>query len=322
MDTSFPQTKPPEELREEEVSLIHPSLKLDIEDHLLVRLIETRIKSDDEYYNGKLKLDKRRKRMEEFYLGKQLDESQLDPSWQISYIDNIIWQDLETRIGIAAARLPEIVVIPPADEPTVRERAKNVEDGLTIRVLNDDIRRLVKDGIRDNHLFFTGVIKIRWDPNLGDSGDFVFEKVNPKKIGMDHTATIPHDGYTADNMEMIYEWIEEPVGVVMAKFPDKMEELKKILAIVLGTTLQMASRIRYLETWFTWFKKDGTRQEGVCWKYKNLILGKSKNPYYDIEGVEQPGSELDELGQPPDARRQKLHQHLATLFLEITDGIL
>jgi len=291
-----PTPKPTEELRKEEASLIHPSLKLDIEDNLLVRLIETRIKADDEFYNGRLKLDKRRKRMNDFWLGKQIDESQLDLSWQIPYVDNIIWRDLETRIGIAAARLPEIIVIPPSDDPTTRERAKKVEDGLTIRVLNDDIRRLVKDGIRDNHLNFTGVIKIPWDPNRGENGDFVFEKIDPRKIGMDHTATIPHDGYTADNMELIYEWIEEPVGVVMAKFPDKREELKKRLKIILGTTQQMAAKMRYLEVWFTWFDKDGTRQEGVCWKYKNMILDKAKNPYYDWEGVEKPTQ--DENGLP------------------------
>jgi len=293
----LPQIQEQEKLRKEE-SNIHPSLHLDIDDKDLIRIIKQRIIDDENFYSTELKLDKRRKKMEEFYLGKQVDTSTIDENWQLPYVDNLIWQDLETRIGLAAATLPEVECVPPNDDNVSKERAKKVERALEIRLNNENIRRLIKDGLRDNHLFLIGVIKIRWDPNLGEFGDFVFEKVNPKKISMDHRATIPHDGYTADNMEIIYEWIEEPVGLVCAKFPDKKEELLQKLKITVGTTTQMASKMRYMEIWFTWYDKDGNQQEGVCWKFKNMILGKSKNPYYDWEGIEKPTNELDENGKP------------------------
>jgi len=288
----------PTEVKQEEISLIHPSLNIDIEDNLLIRLIDQRIKADDEYYNGKLKLDKRRKKNEEYWLGKQIESGNLDESWQIPYVDNIIWQDLETRCALAATRIPDVIIVPSDDEPFARDRAKKLEQGLEVRLNNDDIKRLVKDGIRHNQLDFIGIVKIRWNDSIGENGDYVYELVDPKKIGFDHKATIPHDGYTADNMELIYEWIEEPVGLVMSKFPNKREELKREREIVLGTTLQMASKMRYLEIWFTWYDREGNKQEGVCWKYRNIVLGKAKNPYYDWEGIEKPTEDMDEYGMP------------------------
>lgn len=287
-----------EEIRQEEVSLIHPLLNLEIDDRTLVNLIDKRIRDDDAFYEKQLNLQKRRKRNRDFWLGKQIDLESLDDNFQIPYIDNIIWQDLETRAGIAAARLPEIIAIAPADNLEARMRAKKVEDGLTIRILNDDIRRLIRDGIRHNHLDFIGVIKCYWNLDRGKNGDFVFALISPDKIGMDHTATIPHDGYTADNMEIIYEWIEAPTGRVLATFSNKREELKQKLGIVKETSRQMAAKIKYLEVWFSWYDNQGKKQEGVCWKYQDLILGKSKNPYYDWEGIDQKTEELDEFGLP------------------------
>lgn len=268
------------ELQKEEISNIHPSLNVEIEDQQLVRLIDQRVKADEAFYD-KLKIKERRKRNEEFWLGKQLEDANIDKTWQLGYIDNIIWQDLETRCALAATRIPDITVIPPDESKELKDRAKNVEQAVDIRINSDSIRRLIKDGIRHNALFFTGTVKCRWDESIGDKGDFVFELVDPKKMSMDSKATIPHDGYTADNMELIYEWIEEPVSVVISKFPDKAKEIKEQAGIVLGTTLQMASKIKYLEVWFTWYDKEGNLVEGVCWKFNNLLLGKSKNPNYD-----------------------------------------
>jgi hypothetical protein len=304
MNTTQTPIESQEEVRQEEASLIHPSLDLKIEDNILLKLIERRVKDDDAFYD-KMKLEARRKKNEEYYLGKQVEVGNLDENWQIPYIDNIIWQDLEVRCALASTRIPDILVIPPADDPFHRDRARKLEQGLDVRLNNEEIRRLIKDGIRNNQMNFIGVAKVRWDDSIGKDGDYIYELVNPKKIGFDHKATIPHDGYTADNMEIIYEWIEESVSKVMAKFPDKKEELKKELEIVLGTTLQLASKMRYLEIWFTWYDRDGERQEGVCWKYKNILLGKSKNPYYDWEGVDEASDKLDENGQPTTERVMK-----------------
>jgi hypothetical protein len=287
---NYEEVKTGEELRKDDRD-INPSFSLDIDDRDLAMIIDRRIKASEDFYKDVLKLDKRRKRNEEFYLGKQVDETQLE-DWQLSYIDNLIWEDLETRSASASNTIPDVVVIPPNDDLVSTEKSKKIEKSLEIRIQNENTRRLVKDIVRDLHIHLIGVIKVRWDENLGEHGDYIFEKVNPKKIGMDHKATIPYDGYSSDNMSIIYEWIEEPVAQVVAKFPDKKDDILKKRKIIMGTTSQMAQDMKYLEVHFTWYDKDGKIQEGVCWKDGKTILDKYKTPYYDYEGIQQATNEV------------------------------
>src|SRR3990167_7353007 len=266
------------EKRIEEPVLTSEPFSLPIEDTDLITILNRKIADSEAFYKDKLKLEDRRKTNEDFWLGKQLDESQFY-DWQVPYKDNLIYQDLETRLAIASSRMPDVLVTPA--DPEKRENAKNLEQALNIKMGRDEVKRIIKGGLRDLHLYFQGVLKCRWDKT---TSDFVFDKVRPHKIIVDHTASIPEDGFTADRMDFIAEWIEEPIGVVSAKFPNKKEELLKQLAIIRQTTKQMVSKIKYLEVWFTWYDKDGNLFEGVCWKYKNIILDKMKHPYWDWKG--------------------------------------
>lgn len=45
----------------------------------------------------------------------------------------------------------------------------------------------------------------------------------------------------------------------------------------------MATKIGYWEVWFSFWDK-GVKREGVCWKYRNLILDYGIHPYYNYEG--------------------------------------
>lgn len=292
-----PEYKTEEQERQEEISVPGEGVSLPIDDNDLVSIIDKRIRDDEMFYRSVLKLDKRTKDMEDFYLGKQFDESQF-AIWQVPYKDNIIWQDLEHRIATAAGRMPDIIVTPAEDSPEKKEKARTFEKILDIKVKNDVTKRLVKDGLRNLHISLRAAIKVRWDKNRGPNGDFVFELVRPHRVGVEHTSTIPHDGFTSDNMELIYEWIEEPVGLILSKFPDKKDALFQALGIVRGTTRQMASKIKYLECWFTWYDKEGKVYEGVCWKYRTLILRKQKNPFFDWDGYEVASQETSEDGTP------------------------
>lgn len=275
------------EIKQEEVVLPEPVLELPIDDDVLLGVITKKINATESFYKDKLKLDVRRKENQDFWVGKQLDTSRFD-EWQVPTVDNMIWQDTETRIAIASGRMPDIVVTPSDQSLEAGQAAKTLEKGLRIKISSNSIKRMVKDGLRQHHINFTAAIKCRWNKNLGKNGDYEFYLCNPLAIGIDHTATIPHEGFTADNAEIIYEWIEEPVSVVLSKFPKKKEELFKALNIKTGTPRQMMSKIRYLEVWFTWYNEQGEQLEGVCWKYNNIILDKQKNPYYDWKGLQRP----------------------------------
>ena len=270
------------------------SLALDIDDALFDSVIQKKIDETEAHNRSKLKLPDRRKRNYDFWRGDQLDEGTMEP-WQVPHKNNVIWQDLEQRISIASGRMPDIVVTPADNTDEKKKSARQFQKILDIKVNNEVTKRIVKDGLRDLHNELTAAVKVRWSK---ERNDFIYELVRPGKFAVDYTATIPHDGFTADNAEMIYEWIEEPIAVVFAKFPKKKDELKALLGRVRDTERFMLSKLRYLEIWFTWYTKSGKPIECTAWKYQHLILGKEKNSTYDYEGYEKPSEDVAPDGSP------------------------
>lgn len=298
MDPSLIPEIPEEgQVKQEEPLNATEPLDLDIKDNILADVIQKKIDETEAHNKNKLKLPERRKRNYDFWRGDQLNEAELE-AWQYPHKNNLIWQDLEHRISIAAGRMPDIIVTPADNTPEKKESARKFEKILDIKVKNDVTKRIIKDGLRDLHNELTAAVKVRWDKNKGENGDFIYELVRPGKFGVDYTATIPHDGFTADNAEVIYEWIEEPIAVVLSKFPDKKDELKTMLGRVRDTEKFMLSKLRYLEIWFTWYSKSGKPIEGTAWKYKDLILGKEKNSTFDYEGYEKASEDIAPDGSP------------------------
>ena len=295
MDPSLiPEVPEESQVKTEEAVNATGPLDLDINDNILADVIQKKIDETEAHNKNKLKLPDRRKRNYDFWRGDQLNESEFE-AWQVPHKNNIIWQDLEHRISIAAGRMPDIIVTPADNTPEKAESARKFEKILDIKVKNDVTKRIVKDGLRDLHNELTAAVKIRWDK---ERKDFIFELVRPAKFGVDYTATIPHDGYTLDNAELVYEWIEEPIAVVFAKFPKKKDELKELLGRTRDTEKFMLSKLRYLELWFTWYTKSGKPIEGTAWKYQHLILGKEKNSTFDYEGYEKPSEDMAPDGTP------------------------
>ncbi len=261
-----------------------PPLHLPIEDADLVSVINDKI-SESKKHNQKIKLDERRQLNRDFWRGNQLDMTKLDLRYQVPYIDNLIYDDLETRITLAAGRMPDIITTPPREDDDAIQAAKDIEDYLQYRLTSSMMKRLIKDGLRNYHLDFSAVIKVRWDKNKGEHGDYVFELVRANRIGFDHTATIPHDGFTAENCDLIYEWIEAPLAVVFSTFPQAKE---KLMAQLGGSqsmnAKRMASKIRYKECWFRWYSDSGEMLQGKTCLYNNTVLHKEKNPYWDWDG--------------------------------------
>jgi len=272
------------------------TIELPITDQDLLAVVRSRNSVDLAFTKGVIKLDDRRKLNEDMWVGKQLDETGLY-NWQVPYKDNLIWQDLENRIAIAVGRMPQIIVTPPSGKQEDKDMAESLEKVLEIKIQNDASKRIVKDGLRQLHLYLTAAIKCRWDKNIGKHGDFIFELVNPRRLQLDTSAVIPHDGFTADNCEIISEWIEEPAGVVLSKFPKKREDLMRAFGFVRGTPRQMMAKIRYQEVWFTWYDQQGKLIEGVAWIYQSIVMDKMKNPYFDWQGYESvdENDEVEEL---------------------------
>jgi len=264
----------------EEVVVEHSPLYLPVEDAALISTI-------DEALNGarqqrsELKIDNRSKINNNFWGGIQVDEAALDRRYQMAHVNNVIYPDLENRIMLAAGRTPDIIVLPPDRDQQNVEASRSLQSVLRERIDSSTIKRLIKDGLRNLHTDFIGIIKPRWNPH---TKDFTFDLLLSEDVYFGKGSKVPHDGYTIDGSDMVFQWVEEPVKVVMAKFPGKANELMQALASQNRDKSALPSHIRYLEVHFTWYDDQGKPIEGVCWKYQNIILDKMKQPYYNYNG--------------------------------------
>lgn len=258
-------------------------LAVDISDGDLADIIDKREAETISHNKTKLHLEDRRSTMEEFWQGKQFDDSKFY-EWQVPYKNNLIYRDEETRISIISSRMPDIIVTPANQTTEKRDHARTLEQGLNLKINDDKMRRMVKNGLRQHDMYLQAALKCRWDKNIKD---FVYEIVRPQKLLVFHTSTIPEDGFTSDNMEGVIEYLERPTAQVLAEFPNKRQEIMEELGYVRGTTKQVNSKMRYQEVWFSFYSQDGTLYEGVCWKLNKLIIDKQLNPYWDWEGYEE-----------------------------------
>lgn len=256
-----------------------PELNTGLDDANLNMILDARIAESKTVYE-KMKLDDRRKKNRDYWLGNQVT----DPDG-LPYVDNVIWQDTEHRIGLAVGRMPDMIIVPGSRDMKSREKAEILQRALEMDFSTKQKKRLMKNGLRHNHIYFLGILKGSWNPNKGPYGDYEFNLVDPRKVLIGHTGTIPEEGFTSDNCDIITEIVEEPVAVVMAKFPHKRAELMQMLQT--SDPSRLASTIKYQEIWYTYHDKSGQILEGVCWRYNHVILRNIRNPYFDFQGYQK-----------------------------------
>lgn len=286
-----------------------PELQTGLSDDELNRIVDARIAESKSAYEL-LKLDERRKTNENFWAGKQYNRDEMNG---LAYVDNVIHDNTEKRISMAVGKVPDIIVIPGDGSLDGRKNTEVLERVLDIDISNKEKKRLIKNGLRHNHIYFIGVQKACWNPNKGMFGDYEFNLCDPRKLLISHTGTIPEDGFTSDNCDLIVEVVEEPVATVMAKFPGKADQLRQLLGSNDGSRL--ATTMKYQEGWYTYYNSQGQILEGVFWRFNHLVLRNIKNPYFDFTGYDKPL--YDANGQPQqNALGQVQVQHVFRNFFD------
>ncbi|HEC64649.1 hypothetical protein LCGC14_0615440 [marine sediment metagenome] len=266
-------------------TLSHGVLELNVPEKDLLRVLDMKQRESEDFFDNKLNLGKRRKKNNDYWRGKQIDYGMFH-RWQVPYVDNVIYRDVETILPIAVSKVPDIIVSPASEDPEKIKRAKALQSVLDFTVKQRHVRQVLRKATRHSLLDFIFVIKARWD-KLKQS--FVFEAIQPDKLILDHTAMRTDFGMSSEAFDFIGEWIEEPLKVVISKFPNKKQEILDRTAggVKQENARQMANKIRYQEIWFTWHDDNGIPTEALLWRYKDLILDKMRNPYWDYEGQER-----------------------------------
>ena len=286
-------------------------LALDIDDNDLVDIIDKRLNTSKKFFEEKYHLSERRKKNETYLFGRQIAELEQKgrlKDYESRSSDNAIYEIEASLKPLAMSKLPDIFVTPGSDDDQKKQSAKD----LTV-VINDynkqrEQRELLGLGFKHLPVYFTGVLKAIWNPDLGDNGDYYFDIINPEYIVVDHTAT----SRNPDDMSFIAQCVPMTVQQVVMKFPDKKKELYESLqmrGLMVGaepTWREMATEVKIWEIWFDWYKRKGVNElvnkpdptlfepgveweriAGVMWKYDKVILKKMLDPNFDHEGEDK-----------------------------------
>lgn len=247
-------------------------LSLDIKDDELASLIDRRIESarkDNE------ELERVRSENENYWLGRQIDRRKLR-NFQSRIVENVIFQSVETIVPIITSKPPEPVVQAAQNTPESEELARQTQKVLLAMYEEEKMKGKFQMISRHLLLFRLGILKYKYDP---ETDEIVTEYVRPQNVILEK-----HGDFVA-------EFLDEPISEILEKFPEKTEEIIKVFGLKAQkgkdgtydpTTLDskaLATKIKYIEFW---------TDEYVCWKYKNLIFKKLKNPNFDYRGVERP----------------------------------
>jgi hypothetical protein len=131
------------------------------------------------------------------------------------------------------------------------------------------------------------VIKIIWD---NDIDNFNVEVVDPRKVRFSKKATNSMD------TDFAIEEVDSTIPEIIERFPDKESEILKQIGGKLEEHIVNNTPTTYKEAWIG---------EWVICKFKEKILKKEKNPYWDWEGVYLTNNELRkfENAERPDQKK-------------------
>ena len=274
-------------------------LALNIPDDDLVDIIDKRIEDTRLFYQNKYDLYNRRKKNEKYYFGRQIQEAVEQgrmKDYEAKNLDNVLYEIEATIKPLAMTQLPDLLVTPGNNSDSSRQASELLTTIVDSDVKKRENRRVLGLAFKHLPVYYVGVIKIRWNPELaGGLGDYEFIVCHPDTIDFDYTVTEPD----ADKMSYVSHLVQTNVEKVLMQFPKHKEEFIDQLrrdGIVAKQASEpdwkaLATPIEIREVWFTDYEKaeDGEwrRVEGVCWKYKSVLLDKMKNPYFDYEGEEK-----------------------------------
>lgn len=312
MEGRFNTLNNPREIdREDQKSGELSPLWLDMEDEELIQIVDEWVDDYKSFYaSADYNLFERRKKNEIALFGRQIiqkEKEKLLKDYESKYAVNVLYEIEGTIKPLGMARLPDLMVVPGNDTDQSVLMAQEVSKAIDTEIKERENRFTL--GLAFKHLptYFTGVIKVRWDPEIDD---YVYECIHPDLIEVDHNSAIKN----ADKMKFVSHILPLTVQEVTLRFPKSKEKFyDQLKADGMGITEEgnatwtaLATIVQVREVWFTEYKRHADNEveriDGVLWKYKDVILAKMKNPNFDYEGetryfaYDEPGNEATKRG--------------------------
>jgi len=210
--------------------------------------------------------------------------------------DNRIFLDTESVITNLTGRPSKPNVIPGNETDEAQTIADNLQDYFLERYRQIQLKKKMRKGLR--FLFFSRLIvfKIFWDPV---KDDYDQKPVHPLSVRF-----TPVNATDISEVEVFMEEIKIPISKMIERFPDKEEKILKMTGFPNMETLQITNpKETYYEVWLgNW----------VVYKFRNSILKKEPNPYWDWEGVKMLEREMRETERKPGAGKRVMMAKIKT----------
>jgi len=260
------------------------AMSLSLSEDRVLEIIGKRIENGKTFWNKTYDLDTVRDKNEKRWLNKNLEVSEEELyDWEPEYPDNRIFLSVETLVSNVVSKIPVPEVVEAQDSDASRELASDF--GKVLFRKAEDLHLKGALQMVGRHLIMgyrLGVIKATWDFNGGRlnsngnfSGDADIHFVRPQKIILDEEAENPMD------VPLIAENMHKTVEELGFLFPDKKDDLLSAAGRAEGKGVRMGTKLGYYETYFSFLNTKGLRQEGICWKYNQVLLDWGINPHFN-----------------------------------------
>lgn len=266
----------PQNVTDEEVQLFDLSLT----DDQLIKITANQLTEDISHWETEpWLLTQTDKENIAYLIGIQSDGKVSNPQTQTPYVDNRLFASVRAMLAYATGQPGKPELLPSKTDEKYLTMARQMGSGLYQHVLdhkvNQEFRLATKNLIHRKR----GCVKLRYDPDCGPYGDIVTENIDPADI------VVGRFSKYGQNPDRIYHKQKCTIQELVAKFPDKKEEVYQYFGFQRGVYSQVSRVVTYWECWFTYYDADGAA-EGLCWFIPNsqIILGKMQNPNWIATG--------------------------------------
>ena len=249
-----------------------PILSLDTDDRELIGSFKRWITDSQGYWNDKsgYDLENSRNKNERYYLGKQLDTSKLY-NYQVPFVDNQIYVGTQSIMAYTTGQDPTCEITPEDDSPQSKVMAEDLEQAVNIHSQKFNLSKKIKSAVKNMYVKRVGIIKLKFDPDIDD---IVPVALDPDNVVLDKNCKL------GEEPKFVAETCTDTVAGLIKKFPEKEKEILSSMGRQRKTPKFLNQVIAYNEVWFTDECGDDEDRECVAWYFRDIILGKSKNPNY------------------------------------------
>jgi len=178
-----------------------------------------------------------------------------------------VFTNTEAVINALIANPPRPNVLPGRISPSAKELSSILEGYLNISYDKLNTKEVLRQGLRDLFLSRLIVLKPYWNHK---TNDFDVKRVDPKKVRFSVKAKNEIES------EFAIEEIDSTVAQLIAMFPDKEKDILSVTNLDAEQLLLQNPSCVYKEAWIG---------NDLFIKYKDLILYKGRNPYFDWDGL-------------------------------------